>query len=71
LIKNGSLDELREEQKKVQLDKFLSMKPYGGYTMLIYAATEGHLDIINYLIKLGADVNETSDVSPLVLPLQL
>ena len=71
MIKNGSLDELREEQKKVQLDKFLTMKPYGGYTMLIYAATEGHLDIINYLIKLGANVNETSDVSPLVLPLQL
>ena len=71
MIKDGTLDELREEQKKVQLDKFLSMKPYGGYTMLIYAATEGHLDIINYLIKLGADVNETSDVSPLVLPLQL
>jgi|LauGreDrversion4_2_1035121.scaffolds.fasta_scaffold724536_1 hypothetical protein len=47
----------------MQTDRFLSLKQYGGYTMLIFAATHGYIDILEYLIKLGADVNEVSNVS--------
>lgn len=31
--------------------------------MLIFAATHGYIDILEYLIQLGADVNEVSNVS--------
>ena len=44
------------------VEKFLNMKQYGGYTMLIYAASQGHIDIAEYLIKMGANVNEVSIV---------
>lgn len=44
-------------------DQFLGMKPYGGYTMLIFAVTCGHLNIVIYLVEeLGANLNETSKV---------
>lgn len=46
----------------MQVDKFLAMKQYGGYSMLIFAATYGHNDIVEYLIGLGARVNEHSNV---------
>jgi hypothetical protein len=31
--------------------------------MLLFAANEGHLDIIEYLLKLKVDVNEVTRVS--------
>ena len=62
-IKDGNLEELKKIQKSMQTDRFLSLKQYGGYTMLIFAATHGYIDILEYLIKLGADVNEVSNVS--------
>ena len=47
----------------MQNDKFLSSKQYGNYTMLIYAASEGFLDIVEFLLSIGADPNEHSNVS--------
>ena len=60
-IKDGNLEELKRVAKAMDKRDFLSLKPYGGYTMLIFAATYGHLDILKYLVELGADVNEASD----------
>jgi ankyrin repeat protein len=36
------------------------MKQFAGYTMLIYAVTNGYMEIVKFLIEAGADVNEAS-----------
>lgn len=43
-------------------DKFLSMKQQGGQTLLIFATHFSQLELIEWLISIGADVNEVSNV---------
>jgi ankyrin repeat protein len=38
------------------------MRQYAGYTMLIFAVTNGYIDIVKFLVDVGADVNEPSNV---------
>eukprot|EP00347_Sterkiella_histriomuscorum_P020393 403337975 len=59
-IKNGDIEEVKAIQKQFPKDQFLKLKPFGGYTMLIFAATEGHYDMVKYLVEQGANVNEES-----------
>jgi len=47
----------------MHIDSFLGIKNYGGYSMLTFAVQQKHNSIVEYLVKLGANVNEKSDVS--------
>lgn len=38
------------------------MKEYNNNTMLIFAASEGFHDIVDFLLSQGADPNEASNV---------
>ncbi|CDW81355.1 ankyrin repeat [Stylonychia lemnae] len=60
-IKDGNLDEIKKIRRKFPKEQFFEMKPFGGYNMLMFAASEGHLDIIKYLVEEGANVNERSN----------
>ena len=62
MTKNGNLDEMIKINKSMPNDKFLSMKQYGNYTLLIYAASEGFIDIVEYLLSIKANPNEFSNV---------
>ena len=62
MIKNGNLDYVKVLQKKMQKDQFLRKKQFGNYTMLIFASSEGHHDIVEFLLSVGADPNEFSNV---------
>ena len=42
-----------------------------GWTSLMRACNEGHLDIVNVLIDKGADVNDKNNVSSNLLSLSL
>ena len=42
-----------------------------GWTSLIWACDYGHLDIVNVLIDIGADVNDKNNVSSNLLSLLL
>ena len=37
--------------------------------MMLFAANEGHTDIVEYLLGLKADINEVSRVSSIILTL--
>lgn len=65
-IKEGNLEEVKRIHKSLPQDQFLKMKLYSGYSMLIFAVTQGYLDIVKFLVENGADVNEASDVSSIV-----
>ena len=70
LIKNGDLEALKKVQESMPADQFLSMRnPQGQTTMMLFAANEGHTDIVEYLLALKADINEVSRVSPNFLTL--
>ena len=45
------------------VDQFLSLSQYGGFSMLFIACTQGHEDVVEWLLKLGADVNQEANVS--------
>lgn len=45
------------------VDKFLAMKSYADQTMLNFAAFTGDVDVIQYLLDIGANINEVSKVS--------
>jgi ankyrin repeat protein len=38
------------------------MKPYGGYTLLMFAVSKGMPHMVDYLLSIGADVNEKANV---------
>ena len=68
LIKNGDLEALKKVQESMPADQFLSMRnPQGQTTMMLFAANEGHTDIVEYLMSLKADINEVSRVSAITL----
>jgi hypothetical protein len=59
-VKNGIFEEVKKISKIIPRDQFLNMKQYGGYTMMIMAANEGHKEIVEHLIELGANPNEAA-----------
>ena len=64
MIKVDDLEGLKKVQASMPLDRFLNIRnPQGNLTMLMFAANEGYLDIVEWLISLKADINELSRVS--------
>jgi ankyrin repeat protein len=61
LTKNGNLDDVKKLCKTMPNDQFLRLKLCGNYTLLIKAASEGFLDIVEFLLSIGADPNECSN----------
>ena len=62
MTKNGNLDDIKKFQKSIPNDQFLRLKQFGNYTLLIFAASEGFTDIVEFLLSIGADPNEYSNV---------
>jgi len=64
-IKNGDLDQVREivEKKSINLNDSVDGRP-----PILYAADYGQLEVIEYLIAEGADVNacDKHGISPLL-----
>ena len=53
--KNGKLAAVKKSVEYARVD--LETKSKDGYTALIYAAAKNHFEIVDYLIKMGANVN--------------
>jgi ankyrin repeat protein len=54
--KNGNLDEVKRllnGGKKIDIN----LRNEEGYNALMYSASEGYLDIVEYLVLKGADLN--------------
>jgi ankyrin repeat protein len=66
MIKNGNLDDIKKLHKTMPNDQFLRLKPFGNYTLLIFAANQGFIDIVEFLLSIGADPNECSNVKFLI-----
>lgn len=63
MTKNGNLDDIKKLHKTIQNDRFLRLKQFGNYTLLIFAASEGFVDVVEFLLSVGADPNEYSNVN--------
>ncbi|XP_053200962.1 myotrophin-like [Panonychus citri] len=55
-VKNGDIDQVKELIKKHKID---INEQIDGRTPVIYAADYGQKEILEYLIKIGANVNST------------
>lgn len=62
MVTEGRLSELKQVYQAMPREKFLSLKQQGGSTLLIFATHFAHIDIMEWLISIGADVNEQSYV---------
>jgi ankyrin repeat protein len=62
MVSQGRLDELKKVYESMPKDVFMSLKQQGGQTLLIFATHFSHIDVIDWLLSVGADVNEVSNV---------
>ncbi len=51
-------------------DKFINMSPYGGMNLLIFAADQGHTDMIEYLLQAKININATSNVNHTIIDIK-
>ncbi|CAI4213923.1 unnamed protein product [Parascedosporium putredinis] len=63
--KNGKLTQVRGLFNRSIIDRSIIDTPDDeGYTALSWAATNGHADVVAYLVKNGADVNSNAQKMP-------